>query len=192
MGFSSPTCVEGFVMRIAALLACVYYWLLLTVLLLVPNPAALVGLHAIPIFPWGKFGVHLIAFTILAALVCATRWPNRLGWPLIVFLVVYGITTESLQLLVPHRTARVMDGIENILGIAAGSGIYWFVQRLMQHRFMHLNLAAELVKYAARENATAEWRWLPFLPGDPRERLPEAARVSSAYSGRRIGLPGRS
>ena len=50
-------------MRIAALLAFVCYWLFLTVLLLVPNPAALVGLHAVPIFPWGKFGIHLIAFT---------------------------------------------------------------------------------------------------------------------------------
>jgi hypothetical protein len=70
-----------------------------------------------------------------------------------------------------------MDGIENILGIAAGSGVYWLVQRLMQHQFMHLNLAAELVKYAARENATAEWRWLPLSPNYSRRSLPEAARL---------------
>jgi glycopeptide antibiotics resistance protein len=119
---------RGFVMRIAALLSCLGYWLLLTALLLVPNPAALVGLRAVPTFPWGKFGVHLIAFTILTVLVHVTRWPKRLCWPLIVFLVVYGITTESLQLFVPHRTARVMDAIENILGIAAGTGIYWLAQ----------------------------------------------------------------
>jgi hypothetical protein len=117
-------------MRTAARLSCFCYWLLLTILLLVPNPAAVVGLQAVPVFPWGKFGIHLIAFTILAVLVHASRWPKGLFWPLIAFLVVYGITTESLQLLVPHRTARVMDGIENILGIAAGSGIYWLVQRL--------------------------------------------------------------
>jgi VanZ family protein len=65
-----------------------------------------------------------------------------------VFLVLYGITTESLQLFVPHRTARVMDGIENILGIAAGSGIYWLVQRLVQP-LTKLSLAAELVRHAA-------------------------------------------
>ena len=120
-------------MRRAALLSCLGYWLLLSVLLLVPNPAALVGLQAVPVFPWGKFGVHLIAFTILAVLVHATRWPKRLGWPLLVCLVVYGIATESLQLFVPHRTARVMDGIENILGITAGSGIYWLVRVLWEN-----------------------------------------------------------
>ena len=45
---------RGFFMRIVVLLACICYWLFLTVLLLVPNPAALVGLHEVPIFPWGS------------------------------------------------------------------------------------------------------------------------------------------
>jgi hypothetical protein len=142
-------------MRVIVLLACITYWLLLTVLLLVPNPAELVGLRAVPIFPWGKFGVHLIAFIGLGFLTNATRWPKRLCWPLIVFLVVYGISTESLQLLVPHRTARVMDGIEDILGIAIGSGIYALVLRLMQP-YLKFNLAAGLVKRAAEENSPVE------------------------------------
>ncbi|MGA2033650.1 MAG: VanZ family protein [Thermoguttaceae bacterium] len=143
---------KGFVMRIAAQLSCLCYWLLLTVLLLVPNPAALVGMRAVPTFPWGKFGVHLIAFIILAVLVHGTRWPKRLWWPLFAFLVVYGITTESLQLFVPHRTARVMDGIENILGIALGSGIYWLLQRSIRP-LMKLSLASELMKYAGEAEA---------------------------------------
>ena len=142
-------------MHVVVLLASLAYWLLLTTLLLVPNPAAVFGLHAVPIFPWGKFGIHLTAFTILAVLVHGTRWPRRLCWSLIVFLAVYGIATESLQIFVPHRTARVMDGVENMLGIAAGSGIYWLLQRLMQP-WMKLNLAAGLMKYAADEDATAE------------------------------------
>jgi glycopeptide antibiotics resistance protein len=142
-------------MRIAAPLACLCYWLLLTVLLLVPNPAALVGLHAVPTLPWGKFGIHLLAFTILGFLANSTRWPKGIYWPLIVLLMVYGVTTESLQLFVPHRTARVMDGIENILGITAGSGIYWLVQRLAQP-LEKLNLAAELVKYASQADAPGE------------------------------------
>jgi hypothetical protein len=140
-------------MRIFARLACLCYCLLLTVLLLVPNPAALVGLQAVPVFPWGKFGVHLIAFTSLAFLANATRWPKRPWWPLIVLLMVYGITTESLQLVVPHRTARVMDGIENILGIAAGSAIYWLSLRLVSPS-LKPNLAAYLVRYAAEADAT--------------------------------------
>jgi hypothetical protein len=122
----------GFIVRLVAQLACLCYWILLTVLLLVPDPAAVVGLQAVPIFPWGKFGIHLMAFTILSVLVHASRWPKRPWWPLITVLVVYGVITESLQLFVPHRTARVMDGTENILGIAAGAGIYWLARRLTQ------------------------------------------------------------
>jgi hypothetical protein len=139
-------------MRLAILLAYLCYWLCLTVLLLVSNPAALVGLHAVPIFPWGKFGIHLTAFTVLGLLANATRWPKRLCWQMVVFLVVYGISTESLQLLVPHRTSRVVDGIENLLGIAAGSALYWLLLRLMQP-FLKVNLAANLVQYAAKADA---------------------------------------
>jgi len=128
-------------MRILFLLACICYWPLLTVLLLVPNPAELVGLDAVPVFPWGKFGVHLIAFTGLGFLANATRWPKRIWWPLLAFLAAYGITTESLQLFVPNRTARVMDGIENILGIALGSAIYLLVLRLMR-TFLKLDVPA--------------------------------------------------
>jgi glycopeptide antibiotics resistance protein len=125
-------------MRKPILLACYGYWLFLTVLLLVPNPAALVGLKAVPIFPWGKFGIHLGFFTVLGFLANATRWPKRPSWLLIVFLIVYGITTESLQLFVPHRTARVMDAIENILGIALGSAIYWLLLGLMSPAVKHV------------------------------------------------------
>ena len=125
-------------MRIVTRLACICYWLLLTVLLLVPNPAALLGLHAVPMFPWGKFGIHLGFFTVLGLLVNATRWPKRPWWPLIVLLIIYGVTTETLQLFVPHRTARVMDAIENILGIALGTGIYWLVLRLTTRQSLGL------------------------------------------------------
>ncbi len=88
-------------MRTVLVLLCLAYWSFLTVLLLVPDPAGLVGLQSVPLFPWGKFGIHLIAFTILSTLVHASRWPKRPWWPLIAFLVVYGITTETLQLFVP-------------------------------------------------------------------------------------------
>ncbi len=119
-------------MRIVVRLVCFGYWILLTVLLLTPDPAALLGLQRVPSFPWGKFGVHLGFFTVLSVLVCAVWWSKRL-WPfMIALLVVYGITTETLQLLVPPRTARVMDGIENVLGIAVGVVIYSLAQLLTQ------------------------------------------------------------
>ena len=124
-------------MRIITRLICYGYWLFLTVLLLVPNPAALVGLKAVPVFPWGKFGIHLGFFTVLGLLVNATRWPKRPWWPLLVLLIIYGLTTETLQLFVPHRTARVMDAIENILGIALGTGVYWLVLRMTARRSLN-------------------------------------------------------
>ena len=137
-------------MRIVTQLACFCYWILLTVLLLVPNPAALVHLQRVPTFPWGKFGIHLIAFTILSVLVHTTRWPKRSWWPLIAILVLYGITTETLQLFVPHRSARVMDAVENILGIALGAGIYWLILWLVQ-QYQKANIATRLEKYAGEE-----------------------------------------
>jgi glycopeptide antibiotics resistance protein len=142
-------------MGIVARVVCYAYWILLTMLLLVPSPATWVGLQEVPTFPWGKFGVHLIAFTMLAILVHATRWPKRPWWPLLVLLVLYGITTETLQLFVPTRTARVMDAVENILGIAAGSGIYWLVLWLVRPG-MKVNLPAELVKCAIERDTVAE------------------------------------
>ena len=47
---------------------------------------------------------------------------------MIALLMAYGVGTETLQLFVPHRTARVMDAVENILGIAIASGVYWLVR----------------------------------------------------------------
>jgi hypothetical protein len=118
--------------RIIARLACIFYWIFLTVLLLVPNPATLVGLKTVPLFPWGKFGIHLSFFTVLGLLVNAARWPKRPWWPLIALLMVYGIATEFLQIVVPQRSARVMDGFEDVLGIAIGVGIYWIILLMMQ------------------------------------------------------------
>jgi glycopeptide antibiotics resistance protein len=139
-------------MRIAAFVACFCYWLALTVLLLIPNPAGLFGLSAVPVFPWGKFGVHLMFFTVLGFLANAIRWPKRPSWPMIVFLVVYGITTESLQRFVPTRHAQVMDAVENILGIALGAAVYWLLLRFMQP-FLEVKRAANLVKHAREADA---------------------------------------
>ena len=115
-------------MRIIVIL-CIAYWICLTVLLLVPHPDELVGFSA-PHLPWGKFGIHTGFFTVLGVLANFSRWPKRPSWRLIVFMAIYGITTEFLQRFVPPRTSQVIDGVENLLGIALGSGIYWLAWRL--------------------------------------------------------------
>lgn len=112
-----------------SVILCAGYWIFLTVLLLVPNPAAVVGLNSVPIFPWGKFGIHLSFFTLLSVLANFSRWPKSLSRWLLAFMAIYGIATEALQLLVPHRTSQVIDGVENLLGIALGAIIYWLVWR---------------------------------------------------------------
>jgi hypothetical protein len=116
-------------MRITVIL-CIGYWIFLTVLLLVPNPAALLGLKEVPSLPWGKFGIHLLAFTILSILVHSLRWPKQLAWTPLVFLAIYAVATEGLQRFVLPRTAQVLDGLENFLGIAFGAAIYWSFRRL--------------------------------------------------------------
>jgi VanZ family protein len=111
-------------------LACWAYSTLLTVLLLTPNPAAVVGLKKIPWFPLGDIGMHFCAFFLLAILVHSTRWPKPLHWLWIVALLGYGATTESLQAFVPFRSVELKDYLDNCLGVLAGSGIYWAVHRL--------------------------------------------------------------
>lgn len=111
-------------MRILRYLICAAYWVFLTVLLLVPDPAAVVGMKRVPVFPWGDIGIHFTAFTILTLLVHASRWPKRPGW-IVVVLLAYGIATESLQYFVPPRAVELKDYTENIIGVLVGSGIVW-------------------------------------------------------------------
>ncbi len=153
-------------MRTIVRLACFGYWMLLTVLLLVPDPAALVGLRRVPTFPWGKFGVHLSFFVVLSVLVCSVWWSKPLRWPMIGLLAIYGITTESLQLLVPHRTARVMDGIENLLGIAIGVGVYLLAQSLIGSREPDRQ-AGSPDRFAEGETPTAGGSLAPPSPRGP-------------------------
>jgi hypothetical protein len=142
-------------MRILVCLACCAYWLFLTALLLDPNPAPLVGLDEVPLFPWGDFGIHLIAFAGLGFLTNATRWPKRPCWSLTGLLAVYAVATELTQLLIPGRCAELLDVFENILGIAAGSAGYWLLVRLVCRR-RDRTVAAGWLPCAGEEGAPAE------------------------------------
>lgn len=100
------------------------YWTLLSVLLLVPNPAALV-FNLRPVREATEMrGVHFLGFALLALLAHAARWPfsRRLLWTL---LVAYALATESLQWLVPHRLVDPLDYAENLLGLAFGAALFW-------------------------------------------------------------------
>ena len=99
--------------------AAILYWLALTVLLLSPNPAGLVGVGRLP-----DFNVHFTVFLILTVLVRACRW--RIGTALLTgILVAYSAATETLQLLVHTRVTSAQDYFDNLLGIAAGTALFW-------------------------------------------------------------------
>ncbi|MCY2988364.1 MAG: VanZ family protein [Planctomycetota bacterium] len=119
-------------MRTVRLLFCVAYAVLLTMLLLVPQPAKLLGLRRIPMLPWGDIGIHFTAFTILTLLVHCLRWPTRVRWPIVAALLAYGLVIESLQVFVPSRSVELLDYLENMLGVAVGTGIYCLARRLIR------------------------------------------------------------
>jgi len=104
----------------------VAYWLLLTVLLLAPDPLALLGITRVPGPPAGRME-HLLLFGVLAFLACASRPPLRWG-PLAGLLVGYAVLTETLQVFVPTRTVELLDYAENLLGLAAGWGLWGLIQ----------------------------------------------------------------
>lgn len=148
----------GGTMRAVWTLACVIYGAVLTVLLLAPSPAHVVGLRHIPEFPWGDVGIHFTAFTLLALLVHTSRWPGQLLGRSVFLLIGYGIVTESLQWFVPSRAVELKDYVENILGVLVGSGVYWMIHRAIPHREARrpVSLAAQLVRHAAMAQTAAD------------------------------------
>lgn len=103
--------------------ACVAFWLFLTLLLLSPDPRALLGLERMADRLPNPKVAHVVCFTLLALLVHASRFPLRRGllWGL---LVAYAASTEGLQYFVPNRSARLTDVGLNLSGLAFGT-VLW-------------------------------------------------------------------
>jgi hypothetical protein len=100
------------------------YWAALTVVLLVPDPLALLGLQRNP-WPFSSDrGIHFSLFLGLTLLADMCRWAIRPRW-FIGLLVAYATATELLQAFVPPRTVDLADLSENLLGVAAGTVIFW-------------------------------------------------------------------
>lgn len=99
------------------------YWLLITVLLSVPDPSAIFFGARPARVAAGMRGMHCLSFTLLALLIQAARFPlqPRVLWGV---LVGYALTMESLQWFVPHRTVELADYAENLLGLAVGGLLY--------------------------------------------------------------------
>lgn len=105
--------------------ACCAYWCLLSLLLLHPDPLALIGLERLRGQPGGH-GVHLVCFAGLAFLIAASRFPVRRS-VLAAVLLGYAVVTEALQAFVPNRMVDSFDMAENVAGLVAGTVIWWIV-----------------------------------------------------------------
>ncbi len=101
------------------------YWVLLTVLLLAPDPWALLGFSSPPAPP-GPDAVHFLTFAVLALLVGSGRFPVS-ARRLAAVLVAYALVSESLQFFVASRTVQLGDYLQNLLGLAVGGAAWWLI-----------------------------------------------------------------
>ncbi|MGE0374281.1 MAG: VanZ family protein [Planctomycetaceae bacterium] len=113
----------------------VAYTAALTFLLVHPDAFALLG--------WGAKSVesqvdasipgffqHLSAYVLLGMLLQAGFvGPHCPAWCLFVLTVLHGVATESIQALVPHRTADAADLLADISGALIALGVCWRLQR---------------------------------------------------------------
>jgi VanZ family protein len=107
-------------------LGLVVYTLVLSFLLLAPEPLKLLGCSSPPGASSLRM-VHFSLFAVLGFLVFASRWPLRRGL-VIGLLVAYALVTETLQGVIPNRTVELLDYLENLLGLAAGGAVWWSLQ----------------------------------------------------------------
>jgi len=102
--------------------AAALYWAALTVLLLAPNPWALLGFRPVAL-PHGGQGVHFVMFTMLGLSVFLAGLPMR-AWIVAAMLALYGVTIEMLQYFIPLRMVDARDLAENLVGLALGAGLF--------------------------------------------------------------------
>lgn len=112
--------------------ACLGAWGVVTALLLLPNPASMVGLRSVPFSGYSAIA-HFACFFLLATLTLASRLPVSRQATLGV-LLAYGLAVELLQGFVPPRTVEFGDFVANTLGVAAGAMAYAAAERYRQRR----------------------------------------------------------
>jgi hypothetical protein len=98
------------------------YLLFLTLLLLAPDPWALLGFKH-PMISGSGRGIHLLFFSGLAFLASGSRF-NLRPWILAAALIGYGAATEVVQRFVPPRSVDLVDFLEDLSGTLVGIG-FW-------------------------------------------------------------------
>jgi VanZ family protein len=113
-------------------ISCAAYWLLLTTLLLVPDPLRLLRMHRVPLDS-GSPLVHFAVFVVLSLATLASQFPIP-SFVTLAVLAGYAVLTEYLQSYVPPRTMDSLDFVGNFLGILVGAAIYGAGRGLWQRR----------------------------------------------------------
>ncbi len=102
----------------------VAYWPFLTLMLLVPDPYALLGIDDFPGLS-GEFGTHLVLFAVLGFLVTAAWGVRKVSIFMLGLLVAYSAATELLQHFIPLRTPDPKDFAEDVAGLVLGAAACW-------------------------------------------------------------------
>jgi hypothetical protein len=102
-------------------IACVAYIVFLSLLLLSPNPATVIGCS--DGLPWVLQTLmpyaHLLSFSVFAILMLLARWPMP-RWSIALLLAAYGGATEIIQGFIPPRTPEWADWFQDVGGVAMG------------------------------------------------------------------------
>ena len=158
-------------------IACIGYFVFLTLLLLTSNPARLiVASGQLPwilraLMPWA----HLLSFSVLAVAMLLARWPVP-RWTIVLILAMYGGATEIIQGFVPAREPDWMDWFQDLGGLAAGTAICWIVALSLVRISNHIRQAVNSVPLLRTSSAG-------------RDPLPAAACTQAvAHGGERWSL----
>lgn len=103
----------------------VYLLLLVTVILFIGNPLKYVDAPIfVMVYKTVEPGLHVGLFAILGFLVCASRWRVH---PTIQtgVLVTLAAGSELVQFLLPNRTPRIGCFMQDIVGLAIGTAIWY-------------------------------------------------------------------
>ena len=135
-------------------IACLGYFVFLTLLLLTADPARLiVASGELPwilraLMPWA----HLLSFSVLAVAMLLARWPVP-RWSVVLILAMYGGATEIIQGFVPPRTPKWIDWFQDLGGLAGGAAICWIVALLTVRISHHIGQVVNSVPLLRRSSA---------------------------------------
>lgn len=103
-------------------------WVFCTLLLLLPDPRRL--FFGVPVLerPEADYGHFLLFGTLTASLILSHRFQNIVSW--FIFLMLYAVLTELLQIPIPYRTFEWKDLFQDLAGILIGFALVFSAREI--------------------------------------------------------------